>query len=74
MAFDFPAGEAITHSHSSREPKIDDLGVLLASVFFFFFYFTLSLFFFNSLCILPSKIFLSSQGKYSSTAALEPSL
>lgn len=35
MAFAFPAGEAITHSHPSREPKIDDLGVLLVGVFYF---------------------------------------
>lgn len=45
MAFDFPAGEAITHSHSSREPKIDDLGVLLASVFLFFLFHPFIIFF-----------------------------
>lgn len=71
MAFDFPAGEAITHSHSSREHKIDDLGVLLASDFLFH---SFIIIFFSSLCILPSKNFLNNQGQDSSTAVLEPSL
>ena len=52
MGFAFPAGEAITHSHPSREPKIDDSGVLLVRVFVFFFLsfflcFFLSFFFFQ---------------------------
>lgn len=71
MAFAFPAGEAITRSHSPREPKIDDLGVWLVSVS----YFILSLLVFQ-LPLYPAwqKNFLSSQGEDSSITALEPSL
>lgn len=67
------AGEAIMHSHPSREPKIDDSGILLVSVsvFLSFFFFSAEKVCFH--CTL-SKNVLSSQGKDSSAAALEPNL
>ena len=70
MAFAFPEGEAITHSHPSKEPKIDDSGVLLVRVGFFFFFFSSSEVVFP---LYPVKNVLRRQGEDSSRAALEPS-